>query len=152
MRCVLLAQNPQRYHDDEESQDVADQTRRLELREEGRAPSVEGDGDEDHRPHDKRDLPGLEGEVGHRHIDAGLDLPRDGVAAAGEARKPAQRRHPAGRVRQDLLVAGGRELTHPVCGQSAPKHTGGDSAALRYCPPDVGAMEAISARLATTVE
>lgn len=148
---ILVAKHPQRYHYDKESKDMTDQTGCFQLWEEGSAPGVEGNGNDDDGPHEEGDLPGCEGKIRHGNVDAGLDLVCHSVATAGETREPSQGCHPARGVGEDFLVAGRRKLADPIC--SGQPHARGEQLShLRYCPPEVGAMEAISARLATTAE
>lgn len=95
---ILGAKDPEGYHDHEEAQDVSDQARCLKLRKEGRAPSVEDDCNEYDGPHQESDLPPRELVVGLANVDAGLDLPGNGVTATCKPRDPTESRHPTGRI------------------------------------------------------
>ena len=54
---ILLAEDPERYHDDEEAKNVPDEACSLELWEERLSVRVEQHRHEDHCPHDKHYLP-----------------------------------------------------------------------------------------------
>lgn len=114
IRGVFVAENPERNHDGEEAEDMANQTGCFELWEKGGAPCVEDNGDNDDSPHDEGNLPRCEGEVGVGHVNAGLHLEGDGIATTCETGEPAKSCHPARRIREDLLILGRREFTNPV--------------------------------------
>lgn len=142
----MRSQDPKHNDNGNEAKDVYSKDGVLHHRKNPRAPDVKGNANEHDRDDEQESLPAWGIKVGVLDDAQGLDQGTDKEATRGVSSLPTERREPARAVTQDLLVLLRAEFTDLFETISWVQAWEGSLLTQWYCPPAVGAMEAISAR------